>query len=515
MKLVRAFVFLFTLSLLAIAAHAQETSYRYTSDPGDPIAGGASGLLVAPGVSESIFLNSDNSIRVSVIDPITNAFWIIGFAAPNQQLLQTGTYDLTSLTPTVSQPGLNVFHSGSFCLNSATGSFVVKEVVYDNANFPSSVVSFDATFEQHCDDLTPGLRGEIRLNAHPPVTISAPAQISVDIGGNLSFTVTATDTQSRHVVLSLVAVQGIGIPPGISFTDNGDNTGTFTWTGPTANFTGQWPMIFQGDNQAGDLAARMTVVNAVPPAVPNDDFDQATVVSALPFTVTQDVAAATAAPDDPLCIDTHETVWFSFTPTRNMELEANTFGSSYDTSLAAYTGTRGALTQIACNDNAGGSLQSRIRFAAMAGTTYYFAVSTFFDVTLANLHFTLFEPPPPLTLSLEVSPFGVVNHPDGTATISGVLTCSVPVLVGMTGTGEQDIGVFANIGFIDPVLECNGRTPWTAVLDVGSTTSPSQSPRFHVGMLTVNLTAFGQDPETNDPAFTNVFSFPIQLRAKD
>src|SRR5262249_28239834 len=100
----------------------------------------------------------------------------------SQQLLQTGTYNLTSLTPTVSQPGLNVFRSGSFCVSSGTGSFVVKEVVYDNTNFPSSVVSFDATFELHCDDLTPGLSGEIRVNAHPPVTISAPAQISVDIG---------------------------------------------------------------------------------------------------------------------------------------------------------------------------------------------------------------------------------------------------------------------------------------------------------------------------------------------
>ena len=391
---------------------------------------------------------------------------------------------------------------------------MVKEIAYDNPNFPSNVISFDATFEQHCDDLTPALRGEVRFNAHPPVTISAPAQISVDIGGNLSFTVTATDTQSRHVVLSL-ASDPRDVPPGISFTDNGDNTGTFTWVGPTANFTGQWPMIFQGDNQAGDLGARMTLVNAVPPAAPNDDFDHATVISSLPFTVTQNVAAATMAPDDPICSNTHLSVWFAFTPTRNMEIEANTFGSSYDTSLAAYTGTRGALTQVACNDNAGGSLESRIRFAVVAGTTYYFAVTTFFDTTLANLHLTIFEAPPPLTLSLEVSPFGVINHSDGTVTISGVLTCSVPVGVGMFGTGEQDIGAFANIGFIDPFIECNGRTPWTAVLDVGSTTSPSQSPRFHVGMLTVTLTASGQDPETNDPAFTNVISFPVQVRAKD
>jgi len=516
MKLVRAFLFLFTLSLLAATARAQESSYRFTSDPGDPVGFGQSGFLIAPGVRVFISINSDNSIKLVITNPDnTGGFWVLGFAAPDQQLLQTGTYDLISLTPTVSQPGLSVSQNGDFCASSATGSFVVKEIVYDNPDLPGTVLSFDATFEQHCDDLTPALRGEIRFNAHPPVTISAPAQIAVDIGGNLSFTVTAADTQSRHVVLTL-ANDPRDVPQGISFTDNGDNTGTFTWPGLTVNFTGQWPMIFQGDNQAGDLGARMTLVNAVPPVVPNDDFDQATVVSALPFTVTQDVAAASSAPDDPVCFDTHLSVWFAFTPTRSMELEAKTFDSSYSTFLAAYTGTRGALTQIACNDVAGGTLQSRIRFAAVAGTTYYFAVSTYADTTLANLHFTLFEGPPPLTLSLEVSPFGVVNHPDGRATISGVLTCSVPVRVGMIGNAVQTLGSISSSSIFTSVVDCNGRTPWSTKVEVNFTNSPSQSPpQFHVGVLTVTLTASSQDPETNDQAFVNVFSFPVQLRAKD
>jgi hypothetical protein len=199
-----------------------------------------------------------------------------------------------------------------------------------------------------------------------------------------------------------------------------------------------------------------------------------------------------------------------------MELEAKTFDSSYSTFLAAYTGTRGALTQIACNDVAGGTLQSRIRFAAVAGTTYYFAVSTFADTTLANLHFTLFEPPPPLTLSLEVSPFGVINHPDGTATISGVLTCTVPITVDISGDAEQSIGAFTHTGFVGSDIDCNGRVPWSIPLEVGITTSPSHGPaQFHVGVLTVTLTAFAQDPETNDPVHFSVISFPVQLRGKD
>jgi hypothetical protein len=48
-----------------------------------------------------------------------------------------------------------------------------------------------------------------------------------------------------------------------------------------------------------------------------------------------------------------------------MGIEANTFGSDYDTTLSVYTGSRGALTQIACNDDAD-LLQSLVRFNATA-----------------------------------------------------------------------------------------------------------------------------------------------------
>ena len=137
-------------------------------------------------------------------------------------------------------------------------------------------------------------------------------------------------------------------------------------------------------------------------------------------------------------------------------------------------------------------MQSRIRFAAVAGTTYYFAVSTFFDTTVANLHFTLFEGPPPLTLSLELSPFGVLDHPGGTVTISGVLTCSVPVLVGMIGNAAQTHGSITDSSVFTAEVDCNGRTPWSTQINANlGTTSLSQAPpQFHIGVLTVTLTAF-------------------------
>ena len=64
-------------------------------------------------------------------------------------------------------------------------------------------------------------------------------------------------------------------------------------------------------------------------------------------------------------------------PSQDIRITANTFGSDYDTGLSAYTGTRGALTQIACNDDAGGTLQPSVTINAVAGQTLFFMVGAF------------------------------------------------------------------------------------------------------------------------------------------
>lgn len=114
-------------------------------------------------------------------------------------------------------------------------------------------------------------------------------------------------------------------------------------------------------------------VFAAPPT--NDDFDNAPLVRRLPYTTTANTSEATAAPDDPLNCYNNGSVWYAFRPRADVFVEANTFGSDYDTTLAAYTGRRGALTMVlgACNDDFS-SLQSRVRFTAQAGVTYYFMV---------------------------------------------------------------------------------------------------------------------------------------------
>src|SRR6266699_2441681 len=115
-------------------------------------------------------------------------------------------------------------------------------------------------------------------------------------------------------------------------------------------------------------------------------------------------------------------------PQMNIRLEANTFGSGDDTTLSVYTGSRGAFTQIACNDDAGGTLQSRVRFDATAGTTYYFMVAApnLPLLTSANLVFNLLQAPPPFTFTPSLDQFGTVSPSTGVVTLQGSVNCSEP-----------------------------------------------------------------------------------------
>jgi hypothetical protein len=144
------------------------------------------------------------------------------------------------------------------------------------------------------------------------------------------------------------------------------------------------------------LLAALPAQAATPP--PNDDIDQATPITALPFTDELDTTDATRADDDPECIFEGHTVWYALTLTATTPVAITTAGSDYDTTLAAYTGTRGNLAEVACNDDVAEDLHSRIRFTAEGGTTYFVMVGAFDDTPGGQLVVTAEErmiPPPP------------------------------------------------------------------------------------------------------------------------
>lgn len=193
----------------------------------------------------------------------------------------------------------------------------------------------------------------------------------------------------------------------------------------------------------------------------NDDFDAAVIVPDVPFTDAVNTSEATTAADDPDCFGQGPTVWYAFTPTEGGFYEADTFGSDYDTTLGAYTGTRGNLTEIACNDDSG-TLESRVVVELQAGQTVYFMVGAFGSGPGGNLTFNMQLGSPPLEAGLTIDEVGSVDPRTGVATISGTLTCSRPVFVDLFGVLRDRIGRIRIEAFFSGFFFCEGSTPWAA-----------------------------------------------------
>jgi hypothetical protein len=201
---------------------------------------------------------------------------------------------------------------------------------------------------------------------------------------------------------------------------------------------------------------------AAPPS--NDGFGNATVIASLPFHDAIDTTEATRVGSDPFCSeagDSH-TVWYSLTTSADVDISANTFGSDYDTTLSAYTGTRTSLTQVACNDDAGETLQSAILFRASAGVNYHVMVGSFDDTPGGALELSVAVAPPPIQITITIAPNGSVNA-DGVARIHGFITCSRPAdPINLLGSVRQQRTRGATLGYFDGSVSCSERVRWRA-----------------------------------------------------
>ena len=91
---------------------------------------------------------------------------------------------------------------------------------------------------------------------------------------------------------------------------------------------------------------------------PNDDFDTATEIGELPFPDSLDTAEATQAPDDPElscgkdpASEYSNSVWYRFVAPGEGGITIEILDASFDTIIAAWTGLRGQLLEIGCNDH--------------------------------------------------------------------------------------------------------------------------------------------------------------------
>src|SRR6266542_4991170 len=177
---------------------------------------------------------------------------------------------------------------------------------------------------------------------------------------------------------------------------------------------------------AAVLVAALAALPAVaaradPPS--NDAFATPIVIAqALPYTNTQETSESTLEPGPPPepqnCNLTSPSVWYAFTPVQDGTLKISTLGSTYDTTVSAYTGPDfGSLSLVACNDDTENGLQSAVNFPVTANTTYRIQVGSV-EFTAGILTIELFFGNPPVNDkrvdALTVSPLPYANAQDTT-----------------------------------------------------------------------------------------------------
>ncbi len=197
--------------------------------------------------------------------------------------------------------------------------------------------------------------------------------------------------------------------------------------------------------------------------VPNDECETATVITGIPFV---DMVDTTAADEDPPSLscngDGNQTdgnaVWYVWTPTEDITVNISTDGSTepdgdpLDTAHGVFTGTCGALTEVACVDI---GLTDNLIFEATAGVTYHIKVGEFLGgVGGGNLVLTVDLPPPPEQIILESINDGI------SPPISSLVTAAAPVSPVMRGTeiATEEVPMFMKDEsggefFSDSVLE--------------------------------------------------------------
>jgi uncharacterized repeat protein (TIGR03803 family) len=109
----------------------------------------------------------------------------------------------------------------------------------------------------------------------------------------------------------------------------------------------------------------------------NDRFSNAEVISGSSGTTTGTTVGASKQAGEPDHAENPggNSIWFRWTAPASGRFSFNTFGSSFDTLLAVYTGTSvDALTVVTNNDDYGFELTSEVSFQSTAGITYHFAV---------------------------------------------------------------------------------------------------------------------------------------------
>ena len=211
----------------------------------------------------------------------------------------------------------------------------------------------------------------------PTVVITSPANNAIVTSASLTVSGTASDSGRGNNGISSVTVNGVNASGGAASGANTANWSATITLSPGANTI----TVVARDtlNNAGQQQITVNY-NPTPIGPLNDNFVNRTTISANGATLTATNTGATKESGEPNHAGNTggKSVWWRWTPTASGSAQIDTIGSSFDTILGVYTGSSvSTLTQVAADDDSGGSLTSKVTFNAMASRTYQIAVDGF------------------------------------------------------------------------------------------------------------------------------------------
>jgi len=294
----------------------------------------------------------------------------------------------------------------------------------DDSDGLQSLISFGVkggeTYQIVVDGFSPGAVGSITLNYEvgpPPNDDFADAQDLAGDAGTVSGSnlgATAETGEPSHAGLGpnvsvwyewtpsvsgiatfdsfgsdfdtmLAAYQGTAVDAlGAALASNDDTNGLQSMISFEVTSGETYDIVVDGFSSAmGNITLTYTVA---PP--PNDNFANAELLAVNTGTVSGSNIRATAEVDEPAhgAFGPTASVWYEWTPTVSGLARIDTFGSDFDTLLAAYQGTAvDALgAALASNDDTNG-LQSMISFEVTSGQKYRIVVDGFFTGATGNI----------------------------------------------------------------------------------------------------------------------------------
>jgi uncharacterized repeat protein (TIGR01451 family) len=284
---------------------------------------------------------------------------------------------------------------------------------------------------------------------------------------------------------------------------NGCASGNIPGTSPAQSFvsfgvssgTTYYMMVSDatsGTATGGTLTLSVDFASAAPA---NDAFNNATVIAppvagavysntvntilATPNTNLMHDPTPPCAPAGAVIGGIENSVWYSFTPTSNVTVTADTLTSDYATILSVWTGSPGSFNSIQCNATAGSGatqvVQSQLTFNAASGTTYFIMISSVLgDGGTTNFHLSMSSTPtaPTITSANSVT-FTVGVAGTFTVTASGT---PAPTL-SETGTLPSGVSFNAATGVLSgtPATGAQGTYPITFKAHNGVGSDATQS----------------------------------------